>query len=161
MKRAVVITASNRAFKGIYEDRSGQILLTGLRELGYEIPAVTLLPDDLDQISSAIKLAIAEEIDLIVTTGGTGVSPFDITPEATEPLIEKKMPGILEALRAYSREKVPTTDLSRGVAGVTKKSFIINLPGSPGGAKDGLVIIDRLALHIHDQIAGHDHSISN
>ena len=161
MKRAVVITASNRAFKGIYEDRSGQLLLTGLRELGYEIPAVTLLPDDLDQISSAIKLAIAEEIDLIVTTGGTGVSPFDITPEATDPLIEKKMPGILEALRAYSREKVPTTDLSRGVAGVTKKSFIINLPGSPGGAKDGLVIIDRLALHIHDQIAGHDHSISN
>lgn len=161
MKRAVVITASNRAFKGIYEDRSGQLLLTGLRELGYEIPTVTLLPDDLDQISSAIKLAIAEEIDLIVTTGGTGVSPFDITPEATEPLIEKKMPGILEALRAYSREKVPTTDLSRGVAGVTKKSFIINLPGSPGGAKDGLVIIDRLALHIHDQIAGHDHSISN
>jgi molybdenum cofactor synthesis domain-containing protein len=161
MKRAVVITASNRAFNGIYEDRSGQILLTGLRELGYEIPHVTLLPDDSIQIADAIKNAIAEEIDLVVTTGGTGVSPFDMTPEATEPLVEKKMPGILEALRAYSRAKVPTTDLSRGVAGVTKKTLIINLPGSPGGAKDGLVIIERLASHIHDQIAGHDHSVSN
>lgn len=161
MKRAVVITASNRAFNGIYEDRSGQILLAGLRNLGYEIPQVTLLPDDVSQIAAAIKEAISAEIDLVVTTGGTGVSPFDMTPEATEPLVEKKMPGILEALRAYAREQVPTTDLSRGVAGVTKKSLIINLPGSPGGAKDGLVIIERLASHIHDQIAGHDHSVSN
>jgi molybdenum cofactor synthesis domain-containing protein len=96
-----------------------------------------------------------------VTTGGTGISPFDITPEATAPLIQKQMPGILEALRAYSREKVPTTDLSRGVAGVTNKTLIINLPGSPGAAKDGLVIIERLAPHIHDQLAGHDHSPSN
>ena len=161
MKRAVVITASNRAFNGIYEDRSGQILLAGLRELGYEIPQVTLLPDDAAQIATAIKEAITAEVDLVVTTGGTGVSPFDMTPEATEPLVEKKMPGILEALRAYAREKVPTTDLSRGVAGVTNKTLIINLPGSPGGAKDGLVIIERLASHIHDQIAGHDHSVSN
>ncbi len=161
MKRAVVITASNRAFNGIYEDRSGQILLAGLRELGYEIPEVTLLPDDAEKIAAAIKSAIDSEVDLVVTTGGTGVSPFDLTPEATEPLVEKKMPGILEALRAYAREKVPTTDLSRGVAGVTKKSLIINLPGSPGGAKDGLVIIERLASHIHDQIAGHDHSVGN
>jgi molybdenum cofactor synthesis domain-containing protein len=161
MKRAVVITASNRAFNGIYEDRSGQILLAGLRELGYEIPQVTLLPDDASQIAAAITEAISAEVDLVVTTGGTGVSPFDMTPEATEPLVEKKMPGILEALRAYAREKVPTTDLSRGVAGVTNKTLIINLPGSPGGAKDGLVIIERLASHIHDQIAGHDHSVSN
>ncbi|CAN2172493.1 MoaB Molybdopterin biosynthesis enzymes [Candidatus Nanopelagicaceae bacterium] len=161
MKRAVVITASNRAFNGIYEDRSGQILLAGLRELGYEIPQVTLLPDDVSQIATAIKEAISAEVDLVVTTGGTGVSPLDMTPEATEPLVEKKMPGILEALRAYAREKVPTTDLSRGVAGVTNKTLIINLPGSPGGAKDGLVIIERLASHIHDQIAGHDHSVSN
>ena len=161
MRRAVVVTASNRAFNGVYEDRSGQILLEGLRNLGYEIPQVTLLPDDGVQIASAINEAIKNEIDLVVTTGGTGVSPFDITPEATEPLVEKKMPGILEALRAYSREKVPTTDLSRGVAGVTNKTLIINLPGSPGGAKDGLVIIERLATHIHDQIAGHDHSLGN
>ena len=161
MKRAVIITASNRAFNGVYEDRSGQILLQGLIELGYDINEVKILPDDQTMISEAIELSIKDEIDLIVTTGGTGDSPFDVTPEATAPLVEKTMPGILEALRAYSRDKVATTDLSRGVAGVTKKSLIINLPGSPGGAKDGLVIIERLASHIHDQLAGHDHSPSN
>jgi molybdenum cofactor synthesis domain-containing protein len=161
MKRAAVITASNRAFNGVYEDKSGQILLEGLKSLGYQIDAVQVLPDDLEKISSAIKSAIKDGVDLLVTTGGTGVSLFDVTPEATAPLIEKEMPGILEALRAYSREKVPTTDLSRGAAGVTNKTLIINLPGSPGAATDGLVIIERLASHIHDQLAGHDHSPSN
>ncbi len=161
MKRAAVITASNRAFKGVYEDKSGQILLEGLKTLGYQIDSVLILPDEIEKISSAIKDAIKDGIDLLVTTGGTGVSPFDVTPEATAPLIKKEMPGILEALRAYSRDKVPTTDLSRGAAGVTNKTLIINLPGSPGAAKDGLVIIERLASHIHDQLAGHDHSSSN
>ena len=161
MKRAAVITASNRAFNGVYEDKSGQILLEGLKTLGYQIDSVLVLPDEIEKISSAIKDAIKDGIDLLVTTGGTGVSPFDVTPEATAPLIKKEMPGILEALRAYSRDKVPTTDLSRGAAGVTNKTLIINLPGSPGAAKDGLVIIERLASHIHDQLAGHDHSPSN
>jgi molybdenum cofactor synthesis domain-containing protein len=161
MKRATVITASNRAFKGVYEDRSGQILLEGLKSLGYQIDNVLVLPDEIEKIRSAINDAINDGVDLLVTTGGTGVSPFDVTPEATAPLIEKEMPGILEALRAYSRDKVPTTDLSRGAAGVTDKTLIINLPGSPGAAKDGLVIIERLASHIHDQLAGHDHSPSN
>jgi molybdenum cofactor synthesis domain-containing protein len=161
MKRAAVITASNRAFNGVYEDKSGQILLKGLKSLGYQIDAVQVLPDDLEKISAAIKSAIKDSLDLVVTTGGTGVSAFDVTPEATAPLIEKEMPGILEAFRAYSRDKVPTTDLSRGAAGVTNKTLIINLPGSPGAAKDGLVIIERLASHIHDQLAGHDHSPSN
>jgi molybdenum cofactor synthesis domain-containing protein len=161
MKRAKVITASNRAFNGVYEDVSGQILLEGLTKLGYKIDGVQILPDDQEKISEAIKNAIDLEIDLVVTTGGTGVSQFDVTVEATAPLINKIMPGILEAFRAYSRDKVLTTDLSRGVAGVTDKSLIINLPGSPGAAKDGLVIIERLASHIHDQLAGHDHSPSN
>jgi molybdenum cofactor synthesis domain-containing protein len=161
MKRAAVITASNRAFNGVYEDTSGQVLLDGLKSLGYDIESVLVVPDELEKISIAIQAEIKDGVDLVVTTGGTGISPFDITPEATAPLIQKQMPGILEALRAYSREKVPTTDLSRGVAGVTDKTLIINLPGSPGAAKDGLVIIERLAPHIHDQLAGHDHSPSN
>ena len=161
MKRAAVITASNRAFNGVYEDKSGQILLEGLKSLGYQIDAVQVLPDDLEKISAAIKSAIKDSLDLVVTTGGIGVCAFDVTPEATAPLIEKEMPGILEAFRAYSRDKVPTTDLSRGAAGVTNKTLIINLPGSPGAAKDGLVIIETLASHIHDQLAGHDHSPSN
>jgi molybdenum cofactor synthesis domain-containing protein len=161
MKRAAVITASNRAFNGVYEDTSGQVLLNGLKSLGYDIESVLVVPDELEKISIAIQAEIKDGVDLVVTTGGTGISPFDVTPEATAPLIQKQMPGILEALRAYSREKVPTTDLSRGVAGVTDKTLIINLPGSPGAAKDGLVIIERLAPHIHDQLAGHDHSPSN
>jgi molybdenum cofactor synthesis domain-containing protein len=161
MKRAAVITASNRAFNGVYEDTSGQVLLNGLKSLGYDIESVLVVPDEIEKISIAIQAEIKDGVDLVVTTGGTGISPFDVTPEATAPLIQKQMPGILEALRAYSREKVPTTDLSRGVAGVTDKTLIINLPGSPGAAKDGLVIIERLASHIHDQLAGHDHSPSN
>jgi molybdenum cofactor synthesis domain-containing protein len=117
-----------------------------------------VIPDNISQIQAAIELSLAGKVDLIVTTGGTGVSPHDVTPEATAPLIKKLLPGIPEAFRAYSRDRVPTTDLSRGLAGVTDSSLIINLPGSPGGVKDGLVIIERLAGHVHDQIAGVDHT---
>jgi molybdenum cofactor synthesis domain-containing protein len=161
MRKAVVITASNRAFSGVYQDLSGNSLKDGLIKLGYQVTDLKLVPDDINQISAVIKQALADCIDLIVTTGGTGISPTDVTPEATRPLIQKELPGFAEAMRAYSREKVPTADLSRALAGVSGKSLIINLPGSPGAIKDGLVIIERLASHIHDQLAGHDHSTSN
>jgi molybdenum cofactor synthesis domain-containing protein len=154
---AVVITASNRASKGIYEDSSGLILSQGLQKLGYNVMSTEIVEDNIEQIQSAIKNALASNVNLIVTTGGTGISPTDVTPEATLPLIEKLLPGVSEALRAYSREKVPTADLTRGVAGVTQNSFIVNLPGSPGGVRDGLVIIERLAGHVHEQLAGKDH----
>jgi molybdenum cofactor synthesis domain-containing protein len=154
----VVITASNRASAGVYADTSGEILAAGLTKLGYELKDPIVIPDNISQIQAAIELSLAGKVDLIVTTGGTGVSPHDVTPEATAPLIKKLLPGIPEAFRAYSRDRVPTTDLSRGLAGVTGSSLIINLPGSPGGVKDGLVIIERLAGHVHDQIAGVDHT---
>jgi molybdenum cofactor synthesis domain-containing protein len=158
VRTAVVITASNRASAGVYADTSGEILAAGLTKLGYELKDPIVIPDNISQIQAAIELSLAGNVDLIVTTGGTGVSPHDVTPEATAPLIKKLLPGIPEAFRAYSRDRVPTTDLSRGLAGVTDSSLIINLPGSPGGVKDGLVIIERLAGHIHDQIAGVDHT---
>ena len=157
VRTAVVITASNRASAGVYADTSGEILAAGLSKLGYELKDPIVIPDNISQIQAAIELSLADKVDLIVTTGGTGVSPHDVTPEATAPLIKKLLPGIPEAFRAYSRDRVPTTDLSRGLAGVTGSTLIINLPGSPGGVKDGLVIIERLAGHIHDQIAGVDH----
>jgi molybdenum cofactor synthesis domain-containing protein len=155
--KAAIITASARASAGVYEDTSGEILKTGLVSLGYEVSDVTIVPDDVKQISNAITSAIADKADLVVTTGGTGISPTDVTPEATAPHIQKLLPGIPEALRAYSREKVPTTDLSRGIAGTSGSTLIINLPGSPGAVRDGLVIIERLAGHIHEQLRGKDH----
>ena len=158
VRTAVVITASNRASAGVYADTSGEILAAGLTKLGYELKDPIVIPDNISQIQAAIELSLAGKVDLIVTTGGTGVSPHDVTPEATAPLIKKLLPGIPEAFRAYSRDRVPTTDLSRGLAGVTGSSLIINLPGSPGGVKDGLVIIERWAGHVHDQIAGVDHT---
>ena len=161
MKTAIVITASNRAFAGVYKDLSGTALKDGLTNLGYQVLGYKLVQDDVTQIATTIKNALAEGIDLIVTTGGTGISPTDVTPEATMPLLQKELPGFAEAMRALSREKVPTADLSRAVAGVNGKSLIINLPGSPGAIKDGLVIIERLAPHIHEQLAGNDHSANN
>jgi molybdenum cofactor synthesis domain-containing protein len=155
--KAAIITASARASAGIYEDTSGEILKSGLHALGYDVSDVVIVPDDVKQISDAITNALSAQVDLIVTTGGTGISPTDVTPEATTPHIQKLLPGIPEALRAYSREKVPTADLSRGVAGTHGTSLIINLPGSTGAVKDGLVIIERLAGHIHEQLRGKDH----
>lgn len=154
---AAIITASNRASLGIYQDLSGDILAEGLTKLGFTIALKVIVPDAIERIREELAKAIASKIDLVVTTGGTGISPTDVTPEATAPFIQKALPGVNEALRAYSREKVPTSDLSRGYAGIADQTFIINLPGSPGGVRDGLVIIERLAIHVISQLAGEDH----
>lgn len=157
MRTARVVTASNRASAGVYEDRSGDILRQGLVELGYDVTEPVVVPDDIAAIQGALRAALADRVDLVVTTGGTGISQFDVTPEATGPLLERQLPGIPEALRAAAREAVPTADLSRGLAGVTGHSLIINLPGSPGAVRDGLAVISRLAGHVLDQLAGVDH----
>ena len=159
--KAAVITVSDRSYKGDYLDTSGEILQVGLREFDYEIVEYIVVPDSITEISNALQNAIMKNIDLIVTTGGTGISIKDVTPEATRPFIQKELPGFSESFRAFSRTEIPTTDLSRGLAGINGNSLIINLPGSPSAVKDGLVIIKRLAKHIHDQLAGHDHIKSN
>ena len=154
---ALVITVSTRAASGVYEDRSGKILAQGLSELGYSVADIVLVPDELSLITQEISRALSNRVDLVVTTGGTGVSPTDVTPEATAPFIAKLLPGFGEALRAHSRTLVPTADLTRGLAGVHGTSLIINLPGSIGGVRDGLVIIERFAAHVLDQTHGVDH----
>ena len=157
VRTAVVITASNRASRGEYADLSGASLVKGLSALGYEVSGPHVVSDSIDLISEQLTVALANKTRLIVTTGGTGVSPTDVTPEATAPFIEKLIPGFGEALRAHSRDKVPTSDLTRGLAGTHGTSLIINLPGSQGAIADGLVIIERLAGHILDQLDGKDH----
>jgi molybdenum cofactor synthesis domain-containing protein len=156
-RTAVVITASNRASRGEYADLSGASLAKGLSALGYEVSGPHVVTDSIDLISEQLTVALANKTRLIVTTGGTGISPTDVTPEATAPFIEKLIPGFGEALRAHSRDKVPTSDLTRGLAGTHGTSLIINLPGSQGAITDGLVIIERLAGHILDQLDGRDH----
>ena len=154
--RAVVLTASNRASEGVYADRGGELLEQSLSAVGLQVRRV-VLPDDVAQLSSAIRAAVVEGADLVVTTGGTGLSPTDVTPEATAGVIERPAPGLSEAIRAYGARKVPTAVLSRGLAGVAGRTLIVNLPGSIGGVRDGLAVLVPLLPHILSQLHGGDH----
>lgn len=159
--RAVVVTASNRASAGVYEDTSGQLLAQGLRELGFTVEGPHVRPDDAGRLEAVLRSAVDGGADVVLTTGGTGLSPTDVTPEATRAVIERDAPGIAEAVRRYGAEHgVATSVLSRGLAGTAARTLIVNLPGSTGGVRDALAVLGPLLPHVVSQLRGGDHGRS-
>lgn len=158
---AVVIIASTRAATGVYPDRTGPVLLNWLQAKGFDVTGPVVCADGPD-VATALRKAVgmaAESVaaDLVITSGGTGISPTDRTPQATAMILDYEIPGLAAAIRAEGSDKVPTAVLSRGLAGVCGKSLVINLPGSTGGVRDGLAVLDRVLDHALDQLSGGDH----
>lgn len=155
--RAAVVVASNRAAAGVYEDETGPVIVAALEADGWEVGPAAVVPDG-EPVAAAIRAAVDAGARAVLTTGGTGLTPTDLTPEVTRPLLDREVPGIAEAIRAYGAAKgVPTAALSRGLAGVRGSALIVNLPGSRGGVKDGLAVVVPLLRHAVEQIRGSDH----
>lgn len=155
--KIAVITCSNRSATGERSDDSGEVLVGGLVEAGHEVVSRVVVPDDLVQIREALQGGISAGAQAVITTGGTGLTPTDVTPEAVAPLLDRAIPGIAEALRMVSRDRVPTSVLSRGIAGSIGNTLVVTLPGSPGGVRDGLAVLLPIIDHAVDQLSGGDH----
>jgi molybdenum cofactor synthesis domain-containing protein len=155
--RALVVTASNRAAAGVYADRGGPVLAEGLRQLGFHVDGPQVVPDG-DPVEDALRAAVADGYDVVLTTGGTGLTPGDLTPEVTRRVVDREVPGMAEAIRAQGvAAGVPTAMLSRGVAGLAGRTLVVNLPGSPGGCRDGLAVLTPVLVHAVEQVHGGDH----
>ncbi len=155
--RAAVVVASNRAAAGVYADTTGPLIVEALRADGWEVDDPAVVPDG-EAVGEAVSAAVAAGARAVLTTGGTGLTPTDLTPEVTRVLLEREVPGIAEAIRAHGISKgVSTAALSRGVAGTIGQALVVNLPGSRGGVKDGLAVVVPLLRHAVEQIVGSDH----
>jgi molybdenum cofactor synthesis domain-containing protein len=155
--RAEVVVASNRAAAGVYADETGPLMVAFLGELGFSVSDPVVVPDG-EPVGRAIAAAVEGGARVVLTTGGTGLTPTDRTPEATRPLLDREVPGIAEAIRAAGvAAGVPTAVLSRGLAGVAGSCLVVNLPGSRGGVKDGLAVLRPLLVHAVEQVVGSDH----
>jgi molybdenum cofactor synthesis domain-containing protein len=152
----MAVTVSNRAAAGVYADTSGPVLVEMLEDLGCQVDGPVVVPDG-EPVAGVLRDAAGQGYDVVVTSGGTGLTPTDRTPEMTRLVIEREVPGIAEAIRLEGRDKVPAAILSRGLAGVAGRTLIVNLPGSKGGVRDGMAVLGRVLAHAVDQIAGGDH----
>ena len=154
---AAVITCSNRSATGERPDDSGELLSSLLADAGYAVATRLVVPDELEAIRAAVRSAVDGGARVVITTGGTGLAPTDVTPEAVRALLDREVPGVAEVLRLAAHERVPTSVLSRGVAGTVGAAFVVTLPGSPGGVRDGMTVLAPLLGHVVDQLAGGDH----
>jgi molybdenum cofactor synthesis domain-containing protein len=155
--RALVVTASNRAAAGVYADRGGPELVKGLVAMGFAVDGPLVVRDG-DPVERALREAVAAGYDVVLTTGGTGLTPMDRTPEATRAVLDVEIPGIAEAIRGHGlAQGVPTAVLSRGLAGIAGGTLVVNLPGSPGGCRDGIAVLSQVLPHAVSQLRGGDH----
>jgi molybdenum cofactor synthesis domain-containing protein len=152
-----VVVASNRAAAGVYEDTTGPLLVEFLAGLGVETGPPAVVPDG-EPVADAIRAAVGSGARVVLTTGGTGLTPTDRTPEVTRPLLDAEIPGLAEAIRAHGVDKgVPTAVLSRGLAGRVGSCVVVNLPGSRGGVKDAIAVLQDVLVHAAEQVVGSDH----
>jgi len=155
--RAVVITCSTRAAQGVYPDRGGPILVEALRSWGFACADPVVVPDG-PLVEAALRAAVAGGAEVVLTSGGTGLTPTDGTPEATRAVIDTEVPGIAEAIRvAGVAQGIPTAMLSRGIAGLSGRTLVVNVPGSTGGVKDAIAVLGPVLAHAVSQISGGDH----